>query len=112
MKCLSCISSDKKKCNIIAEWQSEMDLNSWAITPCTVCMQRIPKKDIKLVDPEDVDFTLLQNPYLPDETQPTTYNIDAYQDAILYPKGLHDKQAQGPLDMCVHCKGSLVDCQQ
>lgn len=106
------VSSTTKKRQIISEWQSEMDLNRWFITPCAVCAQRIPRKDIRQVSFADVDFTLLQNPYIPDETRPTTYNLQAYQGAILYPKGLHNKEAQGPLDMCMKCETALVQRNQ
>src|SRR5262245_16054420 len=61
------------------------------------------------VDHTKIDFTLLQNPHLPAETLPTTYNLEAYSNAILYHKGLHSKSALGPIDLCTKCKNSLVD---
>ena len=106
------ITRTEKKHQIISEWQSEMCLDKWSIVPCAVYAKRIPRKDIQLVSSTDVDFSLLQNPYLPDYTRPTTYNIDAYQGAILYPKGLHNKKDQGPLDMCIKCETALVHRNQ
>jgi hypothetical protein len=81
---------DKKQ--IVTDWQHHMDYNKWTMAACAVCAQRIPKKDIQIVQPGQFDFSLLQNPHLPDETRPTTYNAQAYDNVILYPKGLHCKK--------------------
>ena len=64
--------------------------------------------DILVVPPDNIDFSLLQNRFLPVETLPTMYNIDAYNGAILYPLALHNVQAQDTVDMCQLCYHSLV----
>ena len=101
--------SEGFKRQIIDDWQNHMDPSAWVMVACAVCGQRIPKKDIHLIQPEDIDFSLLQNPHLPDETRPTTYNLQAYEGAILCPKGLHCKERLGPLDICPKCETALVE---
>ena len=101
--------SEGFKRQIIEDWQKHMDPSRWVMVACAVCAYRTPKKDILVIQPEDIDFALLQNPYLPEETRPTTYNLEAYEGAILCPKGLHSKEGLGPLDICRKCKTSLVE---
>jgi hypothetical protein len=93
---------------IISEWIDEMDLNRFIQKSCAVCGQHRCSKDIKLVRSEDVDFTLLRNPFLPDKCKPTNYNLHAYDGAILWYKALHDQNEPGELDMCVSCRHELV----
>ena len=101
--------SEGFKRQIIEDWQNHMDPSGWVRVACAVCAQRIPKKDIQLLQPEDIDFSLLQNPHLPDKTRPTTYNLQAYEGAIFCPKGLHCKERLGPLDICPKCETALVE---
>jgi hypothetical protein len=75
---------------------------------CTICAYRTPKKYIQIVLLEDLAFGLHQNSNLLDETRSTTYNLQAYEGAILYPKGLHCKEKSGPLDMCKKCERALI----
>ena len=105
-----CVSA--RQWTIIDEWQAEMDLDRWSISACAVCAQRICKKDIRVVSADDVDFSLLQITCLPEETLPTSYNLNAYGGPILYAKGLLDKQSVGPLNMCRTCENALVDHRQ
>lgn len=103
------IADDEVKNKIIRDWQNEMNVDKWKMAACAVCTHRTPKKDIQLVHPDQIDFTLLQNPHLPDETLPTTYNLGVYQNTILYPKGLHDTKKLGMIDMCSKCESALVE---
>lgn len=103
------IASQKLKNNIIREWQQFMDYDDMTRHPCAVCAQNMSRRDVVYVHPDEIDFTLLQNICLPAETLPTSYNLKAYDNAILYPKGLHDLQMKGPLDMCATCYSSLVE---
>lgn len=103
------ILGDTEKADIIKEWQSEMDLDNWVMKPCAVCSQRTPKRELSVLNHEDVDFRLLQNPHLPNETLPTTYNLLVYEYAILNPNALHDRENLGALDVCRSCETELVD---
>ena len=89
-----------------------MDFKELAQTPCAVCTQSIAKWDILAVPPDNIDFSLLQNHFLPIETLPTMYNIDAYNRAILYPLALHNVKAQDTMDMCQLCYYLLVICKK
>ena len=52
------------ECNaIIVDWMDEMDLNKFIQMCCAVCGQWHCAKDIKLVPPTDINFTLLRNSY-------------------------------------------------
>jgi hypothetical protein len=102
------VPNNELKHQIFRDWQNKMNPESWKMTACAVCAHRIPQKDIHVVLPKEVDFSLLQNPHLPDYTRPTTYNSGAYQNAILYPKGMHDKMKLASLDMCKKCEQALV----
>jgi hypothetical protein len=98
----------KERNAIIAEWMDEMDLSKFTQKSCAVCGQRRCAKDIKLVSPADINFTLLRNPYLPSKSLPTNYNMQAYDDALLWHKGLHDTVRKDNLDMCILCYHELV----
>ena len=76
---------------------------------CAVCSHSIAQRDMHYVLAEEIDFTLLQNPQLPANTLPTTYNLQAYDHAILNPKGLHSLETKGPVDMCASCYSALVE---
>jgi hypothetical protein len=95
------IASDAKKRQIIKEWQTLMDFDDLTRQTCAVCSQSIARRDTNYALAEEIDFTLLQNPQLPAITLPTSYNLQAYDHAILNPKGLHCLQTKGPI-----CKGN------
>ncbi|KIJ08431.1 hypothetical protein PAXINDRAFT_18433 [Paxillus involutus ATCC 200175] len=46
---------------------------------------------------------LLQNKFIPRDVLPTTYNLDVYDGAILYPKALDDRNFRGQMDICSSC---------
>jgi len=85
-----------------------MDLNNFIQRPCCVCRQNQHAKDIVIVKPYEIDFSLLKNPGIPAACRPTTYNFKEYDGAILYPKGLQDLQKKGLMDMCKSCCHDLV----
>lgn len=101
-------ASDDLKAKIIQQWQEEMKVEKWMPTVCAVCGQRRTPSEITVVPPEQVDFTLLRNDFLPSEVKPRSYNLQAYEEAILYHKGLHDLHVKGDIDVCQSCYGSLV----
>lgn len=98
----------KERDSIIAEWMETMDLKKFTQMSCAVCGQRRCAKDIKVVASDEVNLKLLQNPYLPEKCLPTNYDIQVYEGAILWYKGLHDCARRGDLDMCVSCRHELV----
>nr|VWO99644.1 AGC/PDK1 protein kinase [Ganoderma boninense] len=58
--------------------------------------------------PSDFDLTLLRNDDLPRKVLPTTYNFAAYNEALLDPKGLVDRDEPGNVLMCERCHRDLV----
>ena len=93
---------------IVDEWMQKMDLSNFHRKSCAVCGQRRCSKDIKVVPADDVNFSLLRNPCIPEKCRPTNYNIGAYDGAILWYKALHDRQSRGDVDMCLSCSHELV----
>jgi hypothetical protein len=93
---------------VISEWQLREQALSELPLYCAVCRYAVPTLKCHTVDPCDVDFTLLQNAHLPVDTLPSTYNLEAYSNAILYHKGLHSMTSLGPVDICSSCKHVLV----
>lgn len=94
--------------NIIKTWQDIMNPIRWLPKICAVCGQRKHTKDIRVLSPTSLHLTLLQNPHIPPDALPTTYNLQAYHHAILNPKGLHDRQALRAFDACSTCSRALV----
>jgi hypothetical protein len=94
---------------IIETWQAREKILLAGGSPCAICGQNHMPESMNEVDPDDIDFTLLRNPFLPDAALPTTYNMRAYDDAILYHKGLQCTDELGPVDMCCKCKRELVE---
>ena len=103
------VATKEQKFKMVREWQQLMDYDDLTRQPCTVCSQTIARRDTHYALPEEVDFALLRNDQLPPETLPTTYNLKAYDNAILNPKGLHDLNCKGPIDLCLPCYSSLVE---
>lgn len=106
------VASTEHKMQIAREWQTSMDPLEWLPRPCAVCGKTKRHKDVTAADPQDIDLTLLQNPCLPPETNPTTYNFEAYDRAILYHVALHQKDKKGPIDTCASCLKELKDGNQ
>lgn len=102
------VASKEMKRNIIEQWQDEMSFDKWKMRPCAVCSRRTPAKDILELHSQDIDLTLLQNQNLPNETLPTTYNLSAYEHAILNPDALHNKDIPQTMDACKSCVADLT----
>lgn len=98
--------------SVILQWQEVMSPSNWLPVPCAVCGRSALKDQISLVQPADIDLTLLRNPCLPPETLSTTYNFLAYNLAILYHNALRDKHGRGPFDVCDPCLSSLKNGEQ
>jgi hypothetical protein len=94
---------------IIQLWQEEMDPHNFQCVSCTICRQNHSPKHISVVQSDQIDFTVLTITYLPDILHPSAYNLEAYDQAILSYKGLHDKNEKGDINICKSCRHELID---
>ncbi|TEB28815.1 hypothetical protein FA13DRAFT_1690512, partial [Coprinellus micaceus] len=99
--------ADSDKCSIIREWQRSTSLERFFRKPCAVCSTLGFSKEIRPVQVGDIDLTLLRNDELPTSTIPTTYDYEAYDRAILDPKGLEDVHQPRSLSVCRTCLNDL-----
>ncbi len=93
---------------IISEWQEQMSESSWKPVVCASCGQNNKGANIKVVDARDVNLSLLTNACLPDHVLPVSYDVQAYDKAILHFKGLQNVNKKGNLNLCSLCYNSLV----
>ncbi|KAJ6622842.1 hypothetical protein B0H10DRAFT_2214147 [Mycena sp. CBHHK59/15] len=98
--------------DIIDDWQTRLDPIQWKPVPCAVGGQTKRKREVGLVDPKDINLSLLRNPNLPQRCLPTTYNLVAYDHAILYHRALTDKEYLGAMEMCHSCQKDLLSNKQ
>ncbi|KAJ7224995.1 hypothetical protein C8J57DRAFT_1252983 [Mycena rebaudengoi] len=94
------------------EWQDYTHPPRWLPTPCAVCAHDTTAHLLTAEYPLDYDLTLLQNPALPAETLPTTYNLEAYDGAILCPEGLTDGTRKSIIRMCAPCRKTFGEFRQ
>ncbi|KAF5334184.1 hypothetical protein D9611_014514 [Ephemerocybe angulata] len=66
------------------------------------------KSDLVMVDARNIDLKLLRNDLLPTHLLPNTYNIDAYDGALLEPEGMENIHFKAGLSICKPCKSDLV----
>ena len=76
---------------IIKEWQEHFCTASQKWGVCISCGRRYRDVLLPSVPVRSVNFALLQNSDIPDSLLPTTYNVNAYDHAILHPKGLSNR---------------------
>ncbi len=93
---------------IISEWQDEMSESSWKPVVCASCGQNHRSVNITVVNGKDVDLSLLTNDFLPEHVLPMSYNLLAYDKAILHVKGIHNLNKKGDLNLCSSCFKSLI----
>ncbi|KAF8166600.1 hypothetical protein K438DRAFT_1616647, partial [Mycena galopus ATCC 62051] len=89
-----------------------MDPALWIPSPCAVCGRRTKRSALSLCNPLQYKLSLLTNPYLPPETLPTTYNLAAYEGAILCPSALTERDRLAPFDICGTCASSWKNGHQ
>ncbi|KAJ7211840.1 hypothetical protein C8J57DRAFT_1604712 [Mycena rebaudengoi] len=94
------------------EWQDYTHPPRWLPTPCAVYAHDTTAHLLTTEYPLDDDLTLLQNPSLPAETLPTTYNLEAYDGAILCPERLIDGTRKSIMRMCAPCRKTFGDFRQ
>lgn len=92
---------------IIQEWQERLTPSALCTTVCAVCAWDCPPSDLQEVDPCRTDLGVLRNDSLPARVLPTTYNRQAYHNAILHPLGLVDRERCDKFRVCTSCQKSL-----
>ncbi len=102
------VVDDALRRSIIEDWQQNVNSDHLKLVACAVCARRTPGDDVRAVNPDEFDLSLLRNDALPTAVQPTTYAFDLYDNALLYPKGMSDPWSLAPLHMCSACEGDLV----
>ncbi|OJT07430.1 ATP-dependent DNA helicase PIF1 [Trametes pubescens] len=70
---------------------------------CAICGRLTPNEHIVYEKPGRINLPLLRNDHLPEHLLPTSYNREAYEGAILHPKGLKDRNVRGDLLVCNEC---------
>ena len=93
--------------SIISEWQQRMKTENVCLYVCAVCGRRAPNEGLLRVDVTTVDLTLLRNDELPDRVLPTTYAFQAYNRALLHPKGMTSLWSLSDILICVECEHDL-----
>ncbi len=94
--------------SIISEWQDQMSESSWTPVVCASCGQNNRSNNINIVSAKDIDLSLLTNSVLPPHVLPSSYNLLAYDKAILHFKGMHNLNEKGNLNLCSTCYKSLI----
>ena len=102
------IASDELRKEIMREWQDAVSTDRFQTSVCGPCGRRILSSKTTLVHSSQFDLKLLRNNGLPTKVDPVTYNFEAYDRAILAPKGLIDFDQPGDIIMCDTCRRDLV----
>ncbi|OSD06157.1 hypothetical protein PYCCODRAFT_1361373, partial [Trametes coccinea BRFM310] len=103
------IADDELQRSIIAQWEQAMSMASLAEYVCAVCGRKTSLQQLVDVHPSRIDLRLLRNDELPVHVRPSTYNLEAYDRAILHPKGLTTCRERGNLSVCRQCFKPLCD---
>ena len=103
------VASEELRRTIIREWQDTISTDNFVSFVCGPCGRRTRSALVSLILPTDFDLSLLRNDGLPLSVRPTTYNFDAYAEALLDPKGLVNRWELGAVRMCETCRKELVD---
>ncbi|KAJ3546688.1 hypothetical protein NMY22_g1957 [Coprinellus aureogranulatus] len=101
------VLTDFERRAIIQEWQKATALDRFLRNPCAVCSTLIPQKEVRKVEAKALNLKLLRNDELPPFTLPTTYNLEAYDRAILDPYGMEDRHNPRTLTICKICQNDL-----
>lgn len=99
--------SEKQNMAIIEEWQRSMSLRKFIRLPCAVCSELNFTANLTRVHSNQIPLHLLRNDDLPPNVRPVSYNLKAYDRAILDPQGLQDTERQGMMTICRACLGDL-----
>lgn len=92
---------------VIREWQEAMHPDNWKPVVCCICGQDKRINDIRDIDFTDEQLKVLMNDNIPQHTLPNSYNLIAYNNAILHPKGLTNGDARATAKVCRLCYSSI-----
>lgn len=99
---------DARKAAIISEWEETMSTDMLKPLVCAVCSICVLQRESVWVSAAGVELKLLQNPYIPKEILPRTYDFELYDRALLNPKGLQYTDRLGFMRLCIKCHKSLL----
>lgn len=107
------IRSFPEKRKLIEEWDGLNKTDNFGRNVCAVCGEReIPSSSTFTWIPHaKVKFQLLCNDQIPQALRPPSesYNFEAYEHALLNPKGLKSIGGKDKVMMCQPCRHDLID---
>ena len=92
---------------IIKEWEQVMSTAALAEWVCASCARCNPQSKITFMKLSNDKLALLRNDSLPERILPRSYNIWAYNGALLHPRGLTNLTARAELKICHECRRDL-----
>ncbi|KAG9310604.1 hypothetical protein JVU11DRAFT_9169 [Chiua virens] len=95
------------KKNTIREWQDRMDASRFMEKARAVCAWSFPQRDLVALSPTSAMLTVLRNDCIPRDLLPSTYDVEAYSQAILCPEGLSNVHALAAFQVYSQCRRSL-----
>ncbi|KAI0359239.1 hypothetical protein OH77DRAFT_1395328, partial [Trametes cingulata] len=103
------VADEELRRSIIGEWEVAMSMARLSELVCAVCGRRTAPEHVDLVKPAKIDLSRLRNNALPAKLLPDSYNVQAYEGAILHPKGLTNINIRSDLRICRDCLRELND---
>ena len=103
------VPSEDLKRAIAKEWEETVSTEALRDIICAVCARGVPPSKIQVVDSHRVDLELLRNESLPEAARPTSYNMEAYDRAILDSAGLASPNEKADMNICRECARDLID---
>ncbi|KZP00510.1 hypothetical protein CALVIDRAFT_475995, partial [Calocera viscosa TUFC12733] len=103
-------SSLDLKRRIINDATETMSVRTQKRYPCGPCGRACTLKDLRSVNVNHIDWSLLRNDTIPHNLNPVSYNFEAYGRALLVPESLSDRTAcAGHVSVCSRCWSALQD---
>ncbi|KIM23130.1 hypothetical protein M408DRAFT_77987 [Serendipita vermifera MAFF 305830] len=94
---------------IIKDWQAELSTENQKNGVCGCCSSVCRAVTLKKVPVDQINFKLLCNDDLPAHVLPISYNLAAYDNALLDPDGLSNKDMkEGSILLCKPCHKDLT----
>ncbi|KAI9061460.1 hypothetical protein FKP32DRAFT_1575945, partial [Trametes sanguinea] len=97
------VADEELRRTIISEWEQATSAEALQVLVCAVCGRRTLAEHVTIMKPGRVHLELLRNHELPEEVLPDSYDLAAYEGAILHPKGLINTAGRGDLRVCREC---------
>ena len=92
---------------IIKEWEQVMSTAALTEWVCAACARCTPQAKITFMKPSKAELALLRNDRLPECVLPKSYNIEAYDGALLHPNGMTNVAARAEMKVCNECRRDL-----